>query len=187
LDVCLNIEQDHWKQTTRHRWKQIKEAFRMAILDQIEEVKKQHFMEQKMQLCPFTQELYTYETCHVDHGLTDDKLSFEKILDLFLSQQALQAELKEPFQLVPRGSSKAPARLSEYGRKQLFIRRIELRGPPFELVDEKLREAWQDYHQGVAKLRVVSRRANLFLGKSCKKKKLVTDSHASSQSDAVAN
>jgi hypothetical protein len=82
-------------------------------------------------VCPFNGETLTADTCHIDH-----KVPFAALLVRFAAKEGLELEHVQT--------------------------RAHLDGETHqELADEKLRERWQLFHRVNARLRIVSREANL--------------------------
>lgn len=157
LDVCAK-QAGPFASAAGHRDRLLREAFRNAIHDQILEVKKRHFATKPVQICPITLEHYSFDTCHVDHGgktsALDTSLSFEALLRAFLNVYSLETDMVYSVYAQKRPD----ARINE------FARTIELSTTvPYEIKNEKIKKAWQEYHKIYAVLHVVSRRANLFM------------------------
>ena len=69
------------------------EAFRLAIVDDVEAAKDKHFQFEKVRICPLSGDLYNKETCHADHGgpkngnILQKSLSFSKLVQNFLKEE----------------------------------------------------------------------------------------------------
>jgi hypothetical protein len=147
LDVCIQ-RLSYSKALWKHRMRNLHEAFRLAIGYQIETAKIEFFESMPVRVCPLSGELFSKETCHVDHGgkknvktaLTLGErlpLTFMQLLKNFLREQERVHDMKASD--------------------------IELTtAPPYELADSKLKLRWQQFHATHAVLQVVSRRANLY-------------------------
>lgn len=156
LNVCLR-KHSYWDAINAHRMPRLQEAFRNAIADQIHLAKSKYFEKEAIRICPYTQEAFSFQTCHVDHGGPTSFLNgipFDKLMQLFIKRQADISDQK----FSAYAEKQVPARVKEFSRNILISHQ-----PPYELIDKKLREGWQEFHQVHAHLHVVSRRANLFL------------------------
>lgn len=113
--------------------KQALAAFRTAIRGQIQNFKDEFFAEREFDLCPITGEKVTRDNCHVDHAPPG---LFVDLVDHFVSCSGLK--LAEVL-VVPTTDGATETRL----------------------LDAQLDREWREYHAFNAKLRVVSRTANL--------------------------
>lgn len=157
LDICAK-RGGPFAASVGHRNCVLKEAFRNAVHEQILEVKQRHFATEPVQVCPLTFELYSFDTCHVDHGgkssTMDKSLSFEALMHGFLNMYSQDCDMVYS----TFAQRRADARINE------FVKTIELTSsPPYEFRNTKLTKAWQEYHKVYAVLHVISRHANLFM------------------------
>lgn len=106
-------------------------GFREAIRDQIFEFKRRAFSATEELVCPVTGDRVRFDDCHVDH-----ELPFLDIVDWYL--RAIHADFGD-IAVKPGvdGSTRT------------------------ELADDDIRRGWQVVHAEMAKLRIVSKRANL--------------------------
>lgn len=147
LDICLQ-SYPYWKAMFFHRKRQIHEAFRLAILNQIETAKEKHFRLEKVRVCEISGDLFTKETCHADHG------GPRRPRDL-----SCREPCPKTFSQILQGFLKEEKRVYDIQMKD-----IELTSEaPYELANTYLKQRWQNFHAEFAVLHIVSRRANLYL------------------------
>lgn len=140
LDICLRKLPYH-KAIQQHRMRFLQEAFRNAIKPQVEEAKRVYFLRIPVQVCPYSGELFSMETCHVDHG------GFRKGVRTYTFSQLLTRFFRDE---------------ERYYDNNLNL--VELTSsPPFEIIDPSLKKRWQGFHSLHATLHIVSRMANLYL------------------------
>jgi hypothetical protein len=111
----------------------VRSAFRAAISSQVEAFRRSAFDGPRVPFCPLTGWSLSPETAHVDHEHPD---TFEALVNRFLAGQGLRIED------VPTG-----------GWQDGSLETV--------LSDATLLRAWQEFHSEHARLRLLSRTANL--------------------------
>lgn len=116
-------------------------ACRVAISPYIKEFKENFFdqLPGKKSICPFTGELISLTNSHVDHKAP---LTFQKIVNLFLDEYKI-----DPKKIKINGKGEDGIVQSTFS-------------------DKKLEQKWIEYHNKVAQLQIVSRKANLSILKT---------------------
>jgi hypothetical protein len=119
--------------TPPSREAEAKKAFRTEVRRQLEAFRDRNYKPGQVLFCEVTGEPITRETAHVDHNPT-----FESLAAAFLAERGLS--------------------MSSVGVEPTRDGVMENR-----LADRALAEAWADYHKAHARLRIVSKKANLGL------------------------
>lgn len=114
--------------------KKVTAALREAVCGQILEFKNEHFEAVgELSVCTVTAAQVTRDDCHVDHAPPN---TFERIVADFMTAEGIEAS---DVQLLPHTDAQSFDRLAD----------------PF------LEAKWKSFHRDRARLRIVSRRANL--------------------------
>jgi hypothetical protein len=114
-------------------------ALRYIVMPQILEFKKNKFNENKIQICPFTNEEITFSNCHVDHF----NPSFDELVNSFVTENKIN-DLSSV--LEPSKDNQTISKISNKEIAKLFF----------------------DYHLKNANLQAVSIKANLSILKKIK-------------------
>jgi hypothetical protein len=117
--------------------KDVLEAMRAAVIDQIGEFRDRFFATSADPTCPLTGEPLSPDTCHVDHLVP---MTFGELARRFLTEREIDVDAVE---------------LDGYGDGEMKK----------TLRDAAILESWREFHRLLAQLRVLSRRGNLSLAR----------------------
>jgi hypothetical protein len=112
-------------------WIKVQRAFRAVIADQVTEFKRRSFGGRDLMACEITGEMLTADTCHIDHDP-----EFLVLIDNFLRVESMDIS--------------RIVLTREYDHKTVE-----------EFHDKAIGQRFADFHRQYARLRVISRRANL--------------------------
>lgn len=117
--------------------RKVKLAFRDLVTDQILAFRDSHPWQGQPFNCPVTGEVTPWSDSHVDHEPPD---TFDRLVELFFANEPV------PIEKVP---------LKEHSDGDLVD----------QLADAALAERWQNFHAERARLRIISSKGNLSLGR----------------------